>query len=698
MKQKLKALPYAPPAPWMLKAASQAKPRIKDMELWYADASGTPEEMVIRIYERSKLIGGIAQQERYRILLDAKNRQYLTLDTDKKPPSCWREGRIDSILEEWFGNDRRWVDKGCSPLITFSPDGESLLEAVLWPLEGDETWGYRIYRWQDKILTDRRRERHNRELEPVDRLMEQAPELPEGFADWLKTDGIARFDYAVYDPPKGKKQTRIQCTRCGFDGMADVKRFHPVKDRRGICPSCGRPVTWKTASSKFDRTRSCYHYDEPWYVALIQRMGDGIIIRYFYADVEFTLDHGAVTKRTCTCGEIKRVIFPDAASVRHECYEHIRYKNQGGFRWAPGVGVYKTQEAFLYTDNLPEALKGTAWQYSGIRELQEKCWPKNIPVLDYLYVYPEAEYLEYFSKTGMTNLARDAIWHAYTFKTRLNTQKTRPEEILQVRKQDVRTLIKHNGGEEMLCVLQEMNLTGTELSEEDLLHYVTLFGRETRHLNPPAGITLHRALKYFKKQTQKAFDKDKWNHRYTKQEAMLMLERSLWRDWGDYLNWLHVFQPHCTDEYYLLPPDLVKAHDMLLEMIQSRRKKEEEARRKKQEKAVNRLLSEMRQTGGMAMQARGLLIRLPKDMDEIKREGELQHHCVATYIDRVERRQTLILFVRKISDPDTPFYTLEWKDGKVAQCRGMRNADMTPEVKTFVAAFERMMQKKARTA
>ena len=98
------------------------------------------------------------------------------------------------------------------------------------------------------------------------------------------------------------------------------------------------------------------------------------------------------------------------------------------------------------------------------------------------------------------------------------------------------------------------------------------------------------------------------------------------------------------------------------------------------------------------MQARGLMIRLPKNVGEIRREGELQHHCVATYIDRVERHETLILFVRKIEDPDTPFYTMEWKNGKVAQCRGKRNAAMTPEVKAFVSAFERSMQQKDQEA
>lgn len=189
------------------------------------------------------------------------------------------------------------------------------------------------------------------------------------------------------------------------------------------------------------------------------------------------------------------------------------------------------------------------------------------------------------------------------------------------------------------------------------------------------------------------------NKRYTKAEAMLALERNLCEDWHDYLGWLEEYMPECqTDLYYLLPPDLPKAHDRLMKIALERKEKEEAERRRKQEEAVNRFLEEMKETGGIGMQARGLMIRLPKDAGEIRREGELQHHCVATYIDRVERHETLILFVRKIEDPDTPFYTMEWKNGKVAQCRGMRNADMTPEVKAFVGAFERRMQQKDQEA
>lgn len=51
----------------------------------------------------------------------------------------------------------------------------------------------------------------------------------------------------------------------------------------------------------------------------------------------------------------------------------------------------------------------------------------------------------------------------------------------------------------------------------------------------------------------------------------------------------------------------------------------------------------------------------------------------------------MIFFIRLEADPEKPFYTLEWK-GRVVQCRGFKNCDMTPEVKAFVKAFEQKMQ------
>lgn len=571
------------------------------------------------------------------------------------------------------------------------------LEKALGPLEGSETWGLRIYRWQDKILKEELVRRHNKELEPVVELMKQVPELPDGFYDWLCTEGVARFDYALYTPPKGKKTTDMQCTCCGAKLRIDVKTIRPALNKRGTCPSCGRAVTWKTVTSKLNRTHRYWGYDEPWYAAIIQRMGDGIILRTFYVDVEFVLEQGECKGRKVTWGEVARDLFSDDVNTSYHSYEMIRYKNQGSVRWAPSENEYETGKAFLYTDNLPEVLNGTVWQYSGLADYQRKAWPHRIPAFGYLIAYPQKPFLEYFSKMGMRRMITDVLSSWGYGKNILIDGGKKPEEILGIPKQDIKTLIKHDGGFTMLEILHAAWLGGIRLSEEELLRYIRLFGSSSGELRPvyadETEVDIHKRLKYFRKQAQKSFDREKWNRKYTKEEALLHLERNLWKDWKDYMGWLGLYMPECRkDLYYVLPPDLPKAHDRLMKIAIEQKEKAAAERRRKQEEAVNRFLAEMQETGGIAMETRGLLIRLPRDAEEIRREGEMQHHCVATYIDRVEKHETMILFVRRVEAPEIPFYTMEWKDGTVRQCRGLRNADMTPEVRAFVTAFERKMQ------
>ena len=82
---------------------------------------------------------------------------------------------------------------------------------------------------------------------------------------------------------------------------------------------------------------------------------------------------------------------------------------------------------------------------------------------------------------------------------------------------------------------------------------------------------------------------------------------------------------------------------------------------------------------------------MPHILDEIRREGEALGHCVATYVDKVAEGKTLIFFIRRESEPDKPFFTLEWR-GAVIQCYGYKHCDPTPEIKEFIKLFSRKME------
>ncbi len=82
---------------------------------------------------------------------------------------------------------------------------------------------------------------------------------------------------------------------------------------------------------------------------------------------------------------------------------------------------------------------------------------------------------------------------------------------------------------------------------------------------------------------------------------------------------------------------------------------------------------------------------LPGGEDDLKAEGQALHHCVATYAGRVEKGETLIVFIRKESEPDKPYFTMEWR-GKIIQCRGARNCDPPAEVRAFETEFEKALK------
>ena len=76
---------------------------------------------------------------------------------------------------------------------------------------------------------------------------------------------------------------------------------------------------------------------------------------------------------------------------------------------------------------------------------------------------------------------------------------------------------------------------------------------------------------------------------------------------------------------------------------------------------------------------------IPESLAELTAEGKILHHCVGSYKNDVAQRKEGILFLRKLSCPDTPYYTLDVVKGPsgkyaVRQCHGNCNSNPTPEI------------------
>lgn len=73
------------------------------------------------------------------------------------------------------------------------------------------------------------------------------------------------------------------------------------------------------------------------------------------------------------------------------------------------------------------------------------------------------------------------------------------------------------------------------------------------------------------------------------------------------------------------------------------------------------------------------LIRYPKNADEILDEGRSLKHCVASFVNSVVNQTTNIFFIRKVDDPDNPFFTLELKNNQIRQVHGSCNRNVATE-------------------
>lgn len=168
-------------------------------------------------------------------------------------------------------------------------------------------------------------------------------------------------------------------------------------------------------------------------------------------------------------------------------------------------------------------------------------------------------------------------------------------------------------------------------------------------------------------------------------------DRQTVTDYHDYLQMAAILGYNMDDPYVLYPKNLKERHDQL---VQEQEEREIELQGKKDDQKDGTLREMIKRSGWKAyeMETDDLLMRLPKRVREIRQEGQNQHHCVATYIDRMVSGETCILFIRKKEEPEESYYTVEVREGEVIQVRGKYNKDPGEDVKKFMNTFKKRIQ------
>lgn len=136
-------------------------------------------------------------------------------------------------------------------------------------------------------------------------------------------------------------------------------------------------------------------------------------------------------------------------------------------------------------------------------------------------------------------------------------------------------------------------------------------------------------------------------------------------EYRDYQNMLENLGIAFEGDFRIMPKNFKQAHD---DAVRAYNNMKDEQKRIEFANNLEKLLG-LEQTIG------NYTFVLPKELQELKAEGKALSHCVGSYADRVARGETVILFVRQKEKIDNPLYTLEIKEGKIVQLRGMKNRD-----------------------
>ena len=455
-------------------------------------------------------------------------------------------------------------------------------------------------------------------------------------------------------------------------GRHVISGWHELK-----CPCCGEKVTaLHIGAMRNPRARYI------WAMAP-ERDGEKLLL-YFWRVGRSVDKHGTVSWRVdpweCyVFGKNERVYYSHWHSVMSSTCICTEWERRQVFK----DKIFDIDIVYA-PDGIESITRGTAMENSKLElymQLTKKC---RFPVV-WLSVYQKHNNAENLLTAETADIVADLInlqkrdtenyYHAFNEKAdllkTLDWERVRPWEMLRMQKEDWSFF--RNGNTDTLKALEVM-LTAHK-------HGVMLKPEEC----DPAwrgqyGMTfLERGIDPRKVQRYKNKQKKKYPNDYCSDNGSL-----------DYWSMCKRIGWNLNDKDVRWPQHFSQKHDEADRLDKIRRdalerKKNAEREAELREKFQKRYMRMSR----YAWEHDGILIRPAASDEELAVEGITLHHCVHSYSKRHAAGDLTIFFIRRASEPDKPWFTLNFneKSLSVTENRGLRNCARTPEVKAFEEAW-----------
>ena len=562
------------------------------------------------------------------IMLDGKEkRQFITYNSLIQK---WSESKLDRL--DW--KRQYWYTKA----YWISDEDETSIQAYL---NINKKAVEAIRQFQRDVRDEQLEQRHRRETDPWDKDMEQVPELPKDWSRWVDKVAI-RQNYIYYHYKKGGAKTGY-CTYCEKEVPIKV---HPHHNQQGRCICCRHPVVFKAYG------RAGYMQTEKHFAYLIQRCKDGFVVREFQADRTYGKE--SLPNSKLYCQEIRRTIYDRERKPR--TYYWGLYK-QRNMRWISGspcsYSWSGSHDGRVYGKTLP-TLEQQELRCTGLVNWIRK--QKSVDPEKYLAVLERIPQMEQISKVNLPKLTKECFSSCGTVSELIKNHSAGSLiKALGLDSRRFQRLRLHNGGCDLLRWLQYEKGIGREIPDNVLL-WMCQQDIEPGDVQFIADrMSMVQVYNYVRRQMP--------SFRRNSHEVL--------RTWEDYLSMAKKLHMNVYDEIVYRTRKLRRRHDDLVLKCQEKDIELQAEEMEEKFPHVNAICQEIKAKYEYA--DADYMVVVPDGILDIITEGRALHHCAGSsdrYWDRIERRESFVVFLRKTADPFHAYYTLEVEpDGTVRQKR-----------------------------
>lgn len=358
--------------------------------------------------------------------------------------------------------------------------------------------------------------------------------------------------------------------------------------------------------------------------------------------------------------ERQRYVFAKDGAVRYGSEDGKRWDIRSEFR----EPVFCSASYGYSFDNSYKIINEKAISRSDMRYSQYEKYAGKL-LMYYLYLYCRHPNLEYLMKQNYDLI--EEMYAEYwggvaklTLPSYINWKSNNLLEMLGLTKSEFKVL----KGQEHLYDAYRVNKEHfPKATLEDLILISKVFGHEYGTLSrflDATGATPQRMSRY------------------------LADKQINTRDYSDYLAQCKQLKYNIKDTAICFPHNFEAMHERLSATIEYQHNKAVRAE-------FTNHIEERKQ---LEFSDGNLMIIQPKQLSDIAYEGKVLSHCVGGYAERHAKGTLSIMFIRKKSEPDKPYYTMEIStSGKIVQVRGKRNIAPNKEVEDLIKGYKAYLEK-----